>query len=97
MEFQDPPSPVENFIGLEGENNGLQTFFYLQQNTIKKFDDLMKDLYWKGFPCGLAGKESSCNAGHLGSFPVLGRSPGEGKGCPFQYSGLENSKNCIDC
>lgn len=45
MEFQDPPSPVENFIGLEGENNGLQTFFYLQQNTIKKFDDLMKDLY----------------------------------------------------
>ena len=44
-----------------------------------------------GFPCGLAGKESTCNAGDLGLIPGLGRSPGEGKGCPLQYSGLENS------
>ena len=44
-----------------------------------------------GFPCGLAGKESACNVGHLGSIPGLERSPGEGKGYPFQYSGLENS------
>ena len=41
-----------------------------------------------GFPCGPAGKESSCNARDLGSIPELGRSPGEGKGCPLQYSGL---------
>ena len=27
--------------------------------------------------------------------PGLGRSPGEGKGCPLQYSGLENSMDCI--
>ena len=40
-----------------------------------------------GFPCGLAGKESACNAGDLGSIPGLGRSPGEGKGYPLQYSG----------
>jgi len=33
-----------------------------------------------GFPCGLAGKESACNAGDLGSIPGLGRSPGEEKG-----------------
>ena len=33
-----------------------------------------------GFPCGLAGKESACNAEDLGSIPGLGRSPGEGKG-----------------
>ena len=32
-----------------------------------------------GFPCSSAGKESACNAGDLGSFPGLGRSPGEGK------------------
>ena len=32
------------------------------------------------------GKESSCNAGDLGSLPRLGRSPGEGIGCPLQYS-----------
>ena len=44
-----------------------------------------------GFPCGSAGKESACNAGDLGLIPGLGRSPGEGKGYPLQYSGLENS------
>ena len=48
-----------------------------------------------GFPCGSAGKESACNAGDLGLIPGLGRSPGEGKGYPLQYSGLENSKDCI--
>ena len=47
------------------------------------------------FPCGLAGKESTCNVGDLGSIPGLGRSPGEGKGYPLQYSGLESSMNCI--
>ena len=44
-----------------------------------------------GFPCGSAGKESTCNVGELASIPGLGRSPGEGKGYPLQYSGLENS------
>ena len=43
------------------------------------------------FPCGLAGKESTCNAGDPGLIPGLGRSPGERKGFPLQYSGLENS------
>ena len=47
------------------------------------------------FPYGSAGKESTCNAGDLGSIPGLGRSPGEGKGYPLQYSGLENSMDCI--
>ena len=40
-----------------------------------------------GFPCGSAGKESACNVEDLGSIPGLGRSPGEGKGYPLQYSG----------
>ena len=48
-----------------------------------------------GFPCGSAGKESACNVGDLGLIPGLGRSPGEGKGYPLQYSGLENSIDCI--
>ena len=47
-----------------------------------------------GFRGGSAGKESACNAGDLGSIPELGRSPGEGKGYPLQYSGLENSIGC---
>ena len=33
--------------------------------------------------------------GDLGSIPGLGRSPGEGSGYSFQYSGLENSMDCI--
>ena len=48
-----------------------------------------------GFPCGLADKEAACNVGNLGLIPGLGRSFGEGKGYPLQYSGLENSMNCI--
>ena len=48
-----------------------------------------------GFPGGSAGKESACNAGDLGSILGLGRSPREGKGYPLQYSGLENSMDCI--
>ena len=48
-----------------------------------------------GFPCGSAGKESTSNAGDLGSIPGLGRSPGEGKDYPLQYCGLENSNDCI--
>ena len=40
-------------------------------------------------------KESACNAGDLGSIPELGRFPGEGKGYPLQYSGLENSMDYI--
>ena len=42
-----------------------------------------------------AGRESPCNAGDLGSIPGLGRFPGEGKGSPLQYSGLEYSMDCI--
>ena len=48
-----------------------------------------------GFPCDSAGKESACNMGDLGSIPGLGRSPREGKGYLLQYSGLENSMDCI--
>ena len=44
-----------------------------------------------GFPCDSAGKESTCNAGDLCLVPGPGRSPGEGKGYPLQYFGLENS------
>ena len=43
-----------------------------------------------GFPDGSDGKASAYNAGDQGSIPGLGRSPGEGNGCPLQYSGLEN-------
>ena len=50
---------------------------------------------YMGFPGSSAGKESACNAGDPSSIPGLGRFPGEGKGYPFQYSGQENSMDCI--
>ena len=49
----------------------------------------------KDFPCGSAGQESTCNVGDPGSITGLERSPGKGKGYTFQYSGLENSMDCI--
>ena len=48
-----------------------------------------------GFPGSSAGKESACNTGDMGSIPGLGRSSGEGDSYPLQYSGLENSMDCI--
>ena len=47
------------------------------------------------FSGGPAGKESACNAGDLCLIPGLGRSPGEGKGYPLQYSGLDNFMDYI--
>ena len=40
-------------------------------------------------------KESAYSGGDLGSIPGLGRAPGEGNGYSFQFSGLENSMDCI--
>ena len=59
---------------------------------IKYMKSLAELAYQKysGFPCGSADKESTSNAGDLGSIPGLGRSPGEGNGNPLQYSCLEN-------
>ena len=50
-----------------------------------------KNTYHLGFPGVSNGKEPACNEGDLGLIPGLGRSPGEGNGCPLQYSCLENS------
>ena len=52
-----------------------------------------------GFPCGSAGKESTCNVGDLGLISGLGRSPGEGKGLltlvswPGEFHGLYRPKS----
>ena len=49
----------------------------------------------EGFPDCSVSKESACNTGDPGSIPGSGKSTGEGKGYPLQYSGLENSMDCI--
>ena len=46
-----------------------------------------------GFPSDSAEKESPCNVGDLGLIPGLGRSSGEGKGYPLQYSGLGHKES----
>ena len=70
-----------------------------------QFDSWVRKICWGrdrlptpvflGFSCGSAGKQSICNVGDLGYIPGLGRSPREGKGYTRQYSGLENSMDCI--
>ena len=59
-------------------------------------DDLIYKAF-KGFPGGLDGKESACNAGNLGLIPGLGRSLGEGNAYPLQYSCLGNSMDRGTC
>ena len=72
------------------------TFVIIDELTLKYHNHLKIIVYIRlGFPCSSAGKESTCNVGDLGLIPGLGRSPGEGKGYPLQYSGLENSMDCI--
>ena len=56
---------------------------------------MLKIKAWLGFPGGSAGKESAYSVGDLGLIPGLGRFPGEVKGYPLQYSGLENSMDCV--
>ena len=68
-----------------------QTFFL----SLKQQEETNQKCQIFGFPDSSVGKESPSNAGDSGSIPWLGRSPGEGKGYPLQYSGLENSKDCI--
>ena len=58
-------------------------------------NDRLPTLVFLGFSGGSAGKESTCNGRDLGLIPGLERSPGEGNGYPLQYSGLENSMDCI--
>ena len=62
-------------------------------------DKSLKEHLLKEVLCELldssVGRESTCNAGDLGSIPGLGRSPGKGIDYPLQYSGLENSVDCI--
>ena len=64
---------------------------HFKKHLLKKKDPL----YHQIFPGGSDDKESACNVRDLGSIPGLGRSSGEGKGYPLQYSGRENSMDSI--
>ena len=65
----------------------LKSYFAERQFCFLFFNWSIIDL---GLPRWLSSKESTYNAGHAGSIPGLGRSPGGGSGNPLQYSCLEN-------
>ena len=83
------------------------TLFHLHQDALQFLCFLPKEwchlriwVYWyfswqSWFQVGLYpssdGKESTCNAGDMGSIACLGKSPRGGHGNPIQYSCLENS------
>ena len=94
------PATVECSREKGGEGNqessirSIQVLEAALRNNIEKGSQALT-MVVGAFPGGLAGKEPAYNAGTLGSIPGLGRSPGEEKGYPLQYLGLESSKDCI--
>ena len=62
----------------------------LRSNYNKKYERFNLKTIIKLYRLPSVGKESACNAGDQGLIPGLGRCPGEEKGYPLQYSGLEN-------
>ena len=79
---KNPPAMWETWVGSLGWGDPLEEGMATHSSIL-------------GLLCGSAGKESTCNVGDLGWIPGLWRSPGEGKGYQIQYSGLENSMDCI--
>ena len=74
----------------------MELFYFLYGIFLKnkRFQIWQSPVYHLGFSGGSAGKEYTSNAGDLGLIPGLRRFPGEGKGYPLQYSGLEKSTDC---
>ena len=91
------PSFPDSSVGKESAcNAGDPSLIPGWENPLKKRQATRSSTFGLfGLPCCSAGKESACSVGDLGSISGLGRSPGEGRGYPLQYSGLENSMDCL--
>ena len=63
-------------------------YWYFSQQSWFQF--VLHSARYFAWCCSSVGKEFACSAGDLSSIPGLGRSPGEGSGCPVQYPCLEN-------
>ena len=79
------------YLGVQLVNLCRRPWFHSWVRNIPWRRDRLPSPVFMGFPGGLDGKESTSNAGNLGSIPWLGRSPGGGHGNPLQYPCLENS------
>ena len=92
-------------VGFPGGSDGKKINKICLQCKRPQFNSWVGKIQWRkdrlptpvflGFPGSSAGKESAHNSGDLGSIPGLGGSPGEGKGYPHRYSGLQNSMDCL--
>ena len=83
-------------IHMPKTNNSMHSLLNVLEITERFIDLYVRPKTRKAFLCGSAGKEAiGFNVGGLDWIPGLGRFLGEGKGYPIQYSGLENSKDCI--
>ena len=91
----EPGSSSSSIIINLGKSTYCIVFQFPWQCNVDNNSSFSNVLELLGVPCGSAGKESTCNVGNLGLIPGLGRSPAEGKVYPLQYSGLENSMDCI--
>ena len=96
------PTPVPPPVFLPEESHGQRGLEGYSPQGCKEQDmteatehACMHQCYHLLFPGGLAGKESACNVGDLGSIPGLGRSPGEENSYPLQYFDQKNSLDCI--
>ena len=79
-----------------GMPGGLPSMGSQRQTRLKWLSSSsLRSIY--GFSDSSVGQEFACSTGDPGSIPGLKRSPGEEKGYLLQYSGLENSVDCIDC
>ena len=77
-----------------GEAVGAKLISQAAVNYYPTLEELLLQCSWAFLVAQLVKNPSACNAGDLGLIPWLGRSPGEGKGYPLQYSGLKNSMDC---
>ena len=82
QQVKNPPAMQETLVRFLGQEDLLER-------------DRLPTPVFLGFPCDSDGKEFACNAGDPGPIPGLGRSPEEVRGYTLQYSGLENSVDCI--
>ena len=92
--------PFSSFRGYKQQEKKYDSHLELPTTAIGPnlncaFFILISFIEMEGFPGSSAGKKSAHNAGDPGLIPGSGRCPGEGKVYPFQYSGLENSMDCI--
>ena len=86
---------VNKFGKLNNDHRTGKGQFSFQSQRRAMPENVQTTIQLKGFPGSSAGKESACNSGDPNLIPGSGRSPGEGIGYSLQYSGLENSIDCI--